>query len=84
MTRYTVVWSKSAQDELADIWLHSTDRRHVSGATREVDKQMSEYALAKGVDLSEGLRAHFVAPLRVIYWVREDDRVVEILRVRRL
>jgi len=32
--------------------------------------------------LSEALRAFVAPPLRVLYTVREDDRIVEILRVR--
>ena len=66
MTRYTVVWSKSALDELVD------------------DRHLADAPLTKGVELREGLRAFFAPPLRVLYSVRDDDRVAEVLRVKTL
>jgi hypothetical protein len=38
----------------------------------------------KGVDVGEGIRAYFAPPIRILYLVREQDRIVEVLRVRRL
>jgi hypothetical protein len=28
--RYTVVWSSSAQDQLADLWLQASDRKAIT------------------------------------------------------
>jgi hypothetical protein len=84
MTRYTVAWVKSAQDELAELWLAAEDRAAVTAAADEIDDELSVEAQSRGVELSEGLRALFCAPLRVIFTVRENDRVAEVLRVRLL
>jgi hypothetical protein len=84
MTRYTVVWVKSARDELADLWLSAEDRGAVTAAANEVDNELSTDAPDQGVELTEGLRALFCPPLRVIFSVRMDDRVAEVLRVRLL
>jgi hypothetical protein len=84
MTRYTVVWVASAQAELADEWLGATNRNAVTGAAAAIDRELSQDASTKGVEVSEGLRAYFTAKLKVLFAVREDDRVVEVLRVRRV
>lgn len=84
MIRYTVVWPGGAQDELAELWIAASDRSAVAAAANDIDVELSEDAAAKGEQLSEGLRALFAPPLRVLFAVREDDRVVEVLRVRHL
>lgn len=84
MIRYTVVWPSGSEDELAQIWIHAQDRLAVTAAADAIDQQLSVDALTKGIELSEGLRALFAPPLRVLFAVREDDRIVEVLRVRRL
>lgn len=71
-------------NELAEIWIHAQDRLLVTAAAAAVDQQLSVDASTKGVELSEGLRALFAPPLRVLFAVREDDRLVEVLRVRRV
>lgn len=82
MTRYTVSWVQSAQDELADLWLNALDRSVVATAAQAIDEELGEDAPAKGRELSEGLRSLFAPPLKAIFIVREDDRIAEVLRVR--
>ena len=84
MTRYTVVWEQGSQSELADLWLNAPDRNAVTAAACAIDQELAVDAATKGVELSEGLRAFFAPPVRVLFTVREDDRIVEVLRVRRL
>ena len=82
MTRYTVVWPQSALDELAHIWLNSNDRNAVTSAAHRIDRELAEDAPQKGLELDQGLRAFYAEPLRVLCAVREDDRIVEVLRVK--
>lgn len=82
MTRYTVIWVESAQNELAELWLNASDRNAVTTAANAIDQELGEDAPTKGTELSEGLRCLFSPPLKVIFTVREDDRIVEVLRVR--
>jgi hypothetical protein len=84
MTRYTVVWVESALNELADIWLAAHDRAIVTAATVQIDRELSEDANNKGVEVREGLRAFFSPPLRILFNVRDADRIAEVLRVKRL
>jgi hypothetical protein len=84
MTRYTVVWFGSALDELAELWSTARDRNAVTAATHIIDVQLSQDAMTKGVEVSEGLRAFFVPPLRILFTVDEDDRLVEVVRIKRL
>lgn len=83
MTRYMVVWPKGAEDDLARIWLDASDRDRVAAAARAIDTQLGENAAVKGLELSEGLRALYERPLRVLFAVRDEDRIVEVLRVKR-
>ena len=82
MTRYTVVWLESAQDELAEIWMDAQNRNAVTAAAHVIDIQLSQDAAGKGVEVSEGLRAFFAPPLRILFSVDEGNRVVEVARVR--
>lgn len=82
MSRYTVVWVQSAQEELAELWLNAPDRNAVTLATSAIDRELGENARSKGSELSEGLRSLFVPPLKALFTMREDDRIVEVLRVR--
>jgi len=84
MIRYTVVWPAGAEDELAELWVAAPDRDAITAAANSIDLELSADSTTKGTELSEGLRALFAPPLRVLFAVREDDRVVEVLRVRRL
>jgi mRNA-degrading endonuclease RelE of RelBE toxin-antitoxin system len=82
MNRYTVVWVKSAEDELVEIWIASSERNAIAAATHEIDRQLATDPASKGEPLNEGLRAIHIAPLRAIYSVSDDDRIVEIVVVR--
>ncbi len=82
MIRYTVVWLQSAQDELAQLWLDAPDRNAVTAAAHAIDQELGKDAPLKGSELSEGLRALPVPPLKAIFTVRDDDRIAEVLRVR--
>jgi len=84
MTRYTVVWVESALDELADLWLAAPDREAITAAADAIDQELAVDAPSKGIELSEGLRALFSPPLRILFTVREVDRIAEVLRVKRL
>lgn len=84
MTRFTVVWVQGARDDLTEAWLVASDRNAVTTATTRIDAALAVDPHRQGFELAEGLRALFAPPLKVIYAVREDDRIVEVLRVRSL
>lgn len=82
MTRYTVVWCKDALNELTQLWLAALDRDAITLAAHEIDVALATDAERKGNAVSEGLRAFLALPLRILFEVREGDRVVEILKVK--
>ncbi len=84
MTRYTVVWHASAQDELAALWTAAPDRNAITKAAHLVDVELSQDAATKGVEIAEGLRALVSPPLRILFSVDEEDRLVEVVRVKSL
>ena len=79
MTRFTVVWHHEAEDELARIWLESAHRQAVSAAANTIDTQLADDPDAQGTYLFAGLRLCEQPPLRVIYRVREKDRLASVL-----
>ena len=81
MTRFTVVWHQEAEDELADIWLTSVIRQTVSAAANVIESELAHDGDAKGTYLIAGLRLLEQPPLRVIYQVREQDRLATVLHV---
>jgi hypothetical protein len=83
MTRYTVVWSTEATDQLTSIWLDAADRPSVTAAANAIDGQLTNDPQSKGTDLSEGLRVLEVPPLHVLFAVTEPDRSVKVVLVRR-
>ncbi|HEX6986422.1 MAG TPA: hypothetical protein VF170_13650 [Planctomycetaceae bacterium] len=78
MTRFTVVWHRAACEELTRLWVRRSDRAALTHATHRIDSELAEDANRKGAEVSEGLRQLTVAPLRVLFVVREDDRIVEV------
>jgi hypothetical protein len=61
--KYTVTWTGSADQELADLWIRSSDRNAISLAAFEIDRILRIDAHLKGNEVSEGLRAINLAPL---------------------
>jgi hypothetical protein len=64
--------------------MKAPDRKLVTAAAHRIDVELSEDASSKGVEVSEGLRAFFAPPLRILFAVDEADRKVEVLRIRRI
>ncbi len=81
MTRYTVVWLESARDELTALWMNQPLRRSVTQASDEIDRELADDASTKGRELRDGYRFLLVFPIKVLFRVRENDRIVEVLKV---
>jgi plasmid stabilization system protein ParE len=76
--RFTVTWHPAAENELADIWLVSTERSQVAQAANEIEQRLAADPLAQGEEFY-GDRLIVVSPLAVTYTTRESDRLVQIL-----
>jgi hypothetical protein len=78
MSPYTVRWSASILQHLAQIWLQSNDRRAVTAAAAEIDHRLARDPLGEGKLLSEGLYRIKENPLFVTYTVDRVRRFVEV------
>jgi hypothetical protein len=76
MIRYTVLWSKQAEDELADLWTHPSRRREVTAATDHLDSELQSNAQDKGFVLPLGLKAISRSSITLYFRVDEADRKV--------
>ena len=81
MIEYAVVWTLSAREELAEVWMASPDRAAVTQTVTTIDRELSMDAGTAGNELSEGLRVLVIVPLRVLFSVRESERIVDVEKV---
>jgi hypothetical protein len=84
MKRRTVVWVSDAEAELAEIWLASESRDRVASASHAIDFALAQNAASVGSPLTEGLRAIDEPPLRVLFEILDDDRLVRVLKVKQI
>jgi len=77
--RYTVVWKRSAEADLASIWLGANDRSAVTQAAGEIDSVLREEAASKGESRFANKRILVMPPLAIDFSVVEDDRIVYVL-----
>jgi hypothetical protein len=82
MSRFTVTWDLTAQEQLARIWLEAEDRQRVTPAADCIDGELADNPKAKGSLLAEGLRVLYVPPLHVYYTYSEPDCLVEVVSIR--
>lgn len=79
MKNYRVIWTNSALNDLADIWLRAVDREVVNRAVSEIESRLQESPTEWGRDLREGLRSFSQKALRVLFYVAEDRKMVRIV-----
>jgi plasmid stabilization system protein ParE len=80
---YTVTWTPSAQQELADLWVHAPDRAAVTAAANTIDALLRRDPQNAGESRSGPTRLLFEPPLFVLFDVSEDDRLVNVWGVWR-
>ena len=79
--RYTVRWVRSAEEDLAAIWMQSEDRAVVASAADTLDTLLRDDAHLQGESRAGSLRIMFVPPLGIDFEVIGDDRIVRVLAV---
>ena len=82
MTKYTVAWDPSCESDLADFWLTVADPQQITRAANEIDSLLQSRPSELGVDLHEGLRVISVPPLKAVYSVSDDDRLVQVWQIK--
>ena len=79
--KYTVLWTPTAEQELAAIWMGAPDRDAVTSAASSIDTLLAENADRQGESRYGNLRIMFAPPLVVEFDVLEEDRIVYVLAV---
>jgi hypothetical protein len=77
---FTVVWLPAALRQLAALWNASADRNALTRAADRFDRLLRFDPGTKGVDYY-GDRLLVEPPLQVVFRVRPDDMLVEVLQV---
>lgn len=80
--KYAVVWSPSAEQELARLWLKATDRSVVTQAAFQIDHLLEAHPGERGESRSAGRRILIEPPLGVTFEVL-DSPIVRVLTVWR-
>jgi mRNA-degrading endonuclease RelE of RelBE toxin-antitoxin system len=81
MKPFTVTWHPDAEHELTSMWVASDERKRVTLAVATIDKQLASDPEGRGHAVREGLLRLDVPPLRVLFAVKAEDRVVVVLMV---
>ena len=78
--KYMVIWTKNAQDKLAELWLNAVDRKAVEQAANQIDLILTRSPETKGQDFY-GDRILTIAPLNVVFNVETQDLRVQVIDV---
>jgi len=79
MITWTVAWEESAEIKLGNIWFGTGQSQKVTEASHQIDKALKEDPHRHGKPLSEGLMVIERPPLRAIFTISDDDRLVRVL-----
>jgi hypothetical protein len=78
---FTVVWTPSAEQKPADIWIASANRRAVTVASARIDAVLSRTPNSAGTPLFDTVSSLVIPPLGVEYDVIDADKLVYVLSV---
>lgn len=82
MSPFLVEWETAAEDELARIWLRSSDPQAITAAQAKADQLLARDPVKYGRHLSEGLYGLDTPPLVLIYTIDSTNRSVQVTWVR--
>jgi hypothetical protein len=77
--KYTVHWTPSAEQELADIWMNAADRAAVTSASHTIDRLLAWNPDKRGAARFDTVRTLTVPPLGVDFEVVDQDLIVWVL-----
>ena len=80
--KYTVVYVKAAENQLARIYMQAHDAAAVVAASNRIDRELATDAHRKGSPRGS-YRSYTDHPLTVLFQVDPGDRMVKVVHVRR-
>ena len=79
---YTVTWTPTAEQELAAVWLGSSERNAVTTASHRLDHDLARDPFGRGLPRNSSVnRTATDLPLGIDFEIIEDDKKVRVLRV---
>jgi plasmid stabilization system protein ParE len=78
---YTVVWVGTAERQLAEIWVSTSNRAGVTETARMIERELASHPQWIGESRDLGQRILLMPTLGVRYEVSPSDRLVRVLRV---
>ena len=80
---HEVVWTESALEELATLWLaaESSHREAITAAQAQIDHQLERDAAETGESRPGDRRIAFFPPLGVVFSVDDAQRRAKVLRI---
>jgi hypothetical protein len=79
--KFTVLWTPTAEEHLARIWLDAPDRQSVVDAAASIDSLLAIDPLDCGESREGNLRIAFRRPLGIDFKVFPDDQLVYVLAI---
>jgi hypothetical protein len=80
---FTIRWVPEALNELATIWMQTSDRTVINATVTRIDQQLQHDPEDQGESRDEGRRILLESPLGVLFRVQPHDRTVSVLTVWR-
>ena len=78
--KYTVTWSKHAEQQLAFFWSSANDKLGITQASDAIDRALKNDPDTKAVPFEEFF-VYRVSPLAVLFRISSEDRIVEVVEV---
>lgn len=80
---YAILWTQTAEEDLARLWLEGTDREAIRSAADTLDSLLRSDAHLRGESRYDSLRVLLAAPLGIDFDVDQVSHTVLVLRVWR-
>lgn len=80
--RYTVVWVRTAERRLTELYNQAADKQAVTDSANRIDRELRNDPDTKGKSFGRFF-AYEDDPLAVLYEVDPGDRMVRVILVRR-
>lgn len=77
--RYTVIWTDTAEQNLAELWMAALDRNAMNSAANIVDQLLAEDPETRGEARFDTVHSLVIVPLGVDFEIIELDRIVYVL-----
>jgi hypothetical protein len=78
---YTVTYKPSAEGELVDLWINVVHRQPITDAANRIDALLRSAPHEQGESRDHQTRILFERPLAIQFEIRDDDCLVEVLKV---